>query len=133
MISKSLILTFLIFGTLSMQAQLFLVPKATEPVEIDGRISLGEWEDAISNSSISNLVNGTVDGVEDLSGSVSFKWDAENLYFLFQITDDARSLDSTDGDREVLNTFDDDSIEIYLDINNTKTGNLDFFFGRYQV
>ena len=119
-------------GPLTLQAQLFLVPKAIEPVQVDGQISAGEWEDAITNSKIENLVNGTVDGIEDLSASVSVKWDETNLYFLFQLTDDVRSLDSTDGDPEVLNTFDDDSIEIYLDINNTKTGSLDQFNKRYQ-
>ena len=108
------------------------MPKAKGPVEVNGQISVGEWDDAITNSKISNLVNGTVDGVEDLSASVSFKWDEDNLYFLFQITDDSRSLDSTDGDHLVLNTFDDDSIEIYLDINNTKTGFLDRSAKRYQ-
>ena len=127
-------LTIILFCccSISLNAQLLIVPKAKEPVQVDGQISGGEWEDAITNSMISNLVNGTVDGVEDLSASVSFKWDEDNLYFLFQITDDSRSLDSTDGDPFVLNTFDDDSIEIYFDINNTKTGGLDRSSKRYQ-
>lgn len=122
----------LIFGSIPLSAQLLLVPRASEPVQIDGIISPEEWEDAISNSRISNLVNGEVDGVEDLSASVSFKWNEVNLYFLFQLTDDVRSLDSTDGDIKVLNTFDDDSIEIYLDLFNTKTGGLNKQAGRYQ-
>jgi hypothetical protein len=115
-----------------LKAQLLLVPEATQTVIIDGVIETGEWEDAISNSAIDNVVNGTIDGSEDLVGSVSFKWDATNLYFLFQITDDARAQDSTDGNPLVINTFDDDSIEVYLDINNTKTGNLNRQAGRYQ-
>lgn len=117
---------------ISLNAQLLLVPEATESVTINGLIDPGEWDDAISNSSINNIVNGTIDGPEDLVGSVSFKWDSTNLYFLFQITDDARSLDSTDGSTLVLNTFDDDSIEVYLDINNTKNGSLNEEAGRYQ-
>ena len=117
---------------LSLNAQLLLVPEATESVTINGLIDPGEWDDAISDSSIDNLVNGTIDGSADLAGSVSFKWDSTNLYFLFQITDDVRSLDSTDGDTAILNTFDDDSIEVYLDINNSKAGDLNEEAGRYQ-
>lgn len=116
----------------SLNAQLLLVPEATEAVTINGLIDPGEWDDAISNSSIDNLVDGTIDGAEDLVGSVAFKWDSTNLYFLFQITDDIRSLDSTDGNPLIINTFDDDSIEVYLDINNTKTGDLNEEAGRYQ-
>lgn len=139
-ISKSLTslknLTIILFCccSISLNAQLFVVPKAKEPVEVDAQISVGEWEDAITNSKISNVIDehGTIDGVEDLSGSVSFKWDETYLYFLFQITDDVRSLDSTDGNPLQLNTWEDDSIEIYLDINNTKTGGLDRSAKRYQ-
>ena len=125
----------LCLSSFPLSAQLIVVPKAKEPVQIDGQISAGEWQDAITNSEISNQpirVGESVDGIEDLSGSVSFKWDETYLYFLFQITDDVRSLDSTDGNPQQLNTWQDDSIEIYLDINNTKTGGLDGSSKRYQ-
>lgn len=129
---KILLILFICISSLSLHAQLFVVPKATEPVQIDGQVSAGEWQDAITNSKIANLVDGEVNGIEDLSASLSVKWDEANLYFLFQITDDMRSLDSSDGDRTKLNTFDDDSIELYLDMNNTKTGGLDPSNKRYQ-
>ena len=126
-----LILFLLLFG-ISVPAQLLLVPEATNVVEIDGIIAPDEWDDAISDSSINNLANGVVDGDEDLLGKVAFKWDVNNLYLLFQITDDARSLDSSDGNEFDINTFNDDSIEVYLDIFNTKEGGLDASQGKYQ-
>ena len=112
--------------------QLILVPKAINPVIIDGVIEDEEWADAISDTSISNLILGTSDGLSDISGNVSLKWDEQNLYVLFQITDDAQFVDTTDGDPAQLNTFDDDSVEVFLDINNTNSGDLNQNAGRYQ-
>jgi hypothetical protein len=129
---KLIILPILMLFGYTLQGQFLLVPEATEPVTIDGIISPGEWDDALSDSSIDNLSDGMVDNSDDLSGSVAFKWDSTHLYLLFQIRDDLRFLDSTDGKSLITNTFKDDSIEVYLDINNTKSGNLDESEGRYQ-
>lgn len=51
----------------------------------------------------------------DISGSVKLLWDETNIYFLASITDDTRINDSQ-------NTYEDDNVELYFDINNAKSG-----------
>ncbi|MCZ6673269.1 MAG: hypothetical protein O7C75_10060, partial [Verrucomicrobia bacterium] len=99
---------------------------------IDGIITGSEWSDASVAQSILNFSVGTDPGASDISGSVSLKWDSTNLYVLFQVTDDARSLDSSDNDPTDLNSFEDDTVEVYLDMNHTGTGALSTALKRYQ-
>ena len=110
-------------------------------VTFDGSIGGTEWNDATAASSIvlGNLgaVTGTgfsapTDGA-DLSGTVRLKWDSSNLYALFQITDDIRGEDSADGNGIALdlNSFNDDSVELYFSDTYPDSGNLDGS-NRYQ-
>jgi fibronectin type 3 domain-containing protein len=57
---------------------------------------------------------GTVSSAADLSGTWRAQWDATHLYVLFEIADDTKKNDSAD-------PWFDDSVEVYLDIGNTKT------------
>ncbi len=73
---------------------------------IDG-VADAVYEDAITYN-ISNLVTGTVSSSSDLSATYKALWDTNYLYFLIEVSDEAASNDSAD-------TWNDDSIEIYLD------------------
>lgn len=57
---------------------------------------------------------GTVDGPEDLSGSVRVMYDADGIYALYHIIDDVIVDDSE-------NTWEDDSVELYIDGGNEKS------------
>lgn len=71
-----------------------------------------------NNSSVleieaTNVIVGTVSNKEDLSGKAKFLWDNTNLYVFTTIIDNVKVNDSP-------NAYDDDAVEIYLDINNDK-------------
>ncbi len=111
------------------------VYQLTNTVTTDGTITGTEWDDATSASSIVLGNLGPVTGVgfsapdnsADLSGTVRLKWDSSNLYALFQITDDVRGEDSADGNGIApnLNTFNDDSVELFFEDTYPGAGNLD--------
>lgn len=117
-------LTCILLGPI-LEAQLILVPEATIPVLVDGAIAENEWVDAISNTAISNLVIANPEGTEySQNASVSLKWNGEFLYLLFQVEDSELWVDSADGTTEGIDTYQDDSIEIYIDVNNSNEGGL---------
>lgn len=91
----------------------FKIYKTSTPITIDGTID-AIWNNAsIPTASTTKLVNGTVSNAADLSGSFKALWDDTYLYILADITDDITMNEST-------NSYDDDAVEIYLDINNNK-------------
>ncbi|WP_116106217.1 sugar-binding protein [Lewinella sp. IMCC34191] len=55
---------------------------------------------------------------DDLSGTVRLLWDDDNMYFLAEIIDDELVNDSD-------NTYEDDNIELYFDVDNAKAGSYD--------
>mgnify|MGYP003855593465 CR=1 FL=1 len=72
------------------------------------------WQDAnISAISATKVIVGTVSGASDLSGNVKLVWDNTNIYFYAVVTDDSKRNDSP-------NSYEDDAIELYFDINNDK-------------
>ncbi len=87
--------------------------KAATPVNIDG-IPEAVWENAsIIPARMTKLIVGEVANNADLSGEFKALWDDAYLYVLADITDDVKINDSR-------NVYDDDGIEIYVDINNDK-------------
>lgn len=110
-----------------------LVPQLTESVTIDGTIGASEWSDAsVVNAFSSTPVSGASGGASDISGNFQLKWDPSNLYLLYQITDDARQIDSSNNDPGNLNSFDDDSVELFFDVNNLGGGSLSLANQNYQ-
>jgi hypothetical protein len=91
---------------------------------IDGSVGGSEWTNASVALQINNFQVGSDPGTSDISGTVRLAWDATNLYALFQITDDSRGEDSADGLPTVLNSFDDDSVELNFANTWPGTGNL---------
>ncbi len=79
---------------------------------IDG-LADSSWNAAPSRT-INNIVVGAVTDANDLSGSFRTLWDADNLYVLVQVKDEAQQNDSGS------QTWNDDSVEIYIDANNDK-------------
>jgi GH35 family endo-1,4-beta-xylanase len=79
---------------------------------IDGTID-GLWNN-IQSVSIAKNNTGTISSASDLSGNWKAVWDAANLYVLVQVTDDIKR---NDGGTDVYN---DDGVEIYMDMGNTK-------------
>ena len=87
------------------------IGSASTPPVIDGQID-AVWADA-SATGITRVVGGTVSNAADLSATWRVLWDATNLYWLAQVADEAYRNDSA-------NVWDDDSVELYLDMNNSK-------------
>jgi endo-1,4-beta-D-glucanase Y len=85
----------------------------TAPV-IDGTVEAA-WNN-FTAANIANTNSGTVSSSADLSGTWKATWDNTNLYVLVNVTDDVKKNDSPS-----TNVYDDDGIEIYIDMGNTKT------------
>ncbi len=119
---SSTLISIPLFGQIS-------VPQLTNAVTIDGTIGAGEWSDASAVNSFGNTVSGSPSGI---SGNFQLKWDSTNLYALFQITDDLRNSDSGDGSPLTLNTFNDDSVELFFDVNNSNAESLNTIDQNYQ-
>ena len=87
--------------------------KTPIPIVIDG-----DEEEVWSNSLIPsvealNVIVESVSNPADLSGSAKFLWDNTYLYVFATIMDDSKQNDSQ-------NSYEDDAVEIYIDINNDK-------------
>jgi len=83
-----------------------IVQTDTAP-SIDGNVEPA-WSFA-NRQTIRNVVVGSVANDNDLSGTFRTLWDAENLYLQVQVIDDAQRNDSG------TQTWNDDSVEIYID------------------
>ncbi len=105
----------------------FKIFKTATPITIDGSID-AEWTNAnVLPVSASKLLSGTVTNAADLSGTIKALWDNSYLYVLSEISDDALKNDSQ-------NSYDDDGVEVYVDVNNDKatsygTNDRQFTFG----
>ena len=85
---------------------------ANAPI-IDGIID-GIWNNAsIPISNVSKIIAGTLSGASDLSGNFKTLWDNNYLYVLGDISDDVKKNDSPEA-------YNDDAVEVYMDINNDK-------------
>lgn len=84
---------------------------AQYPPTVDG-VKDGAWQLA-SSITAGKIIRGQVGGSADLSAQWSAAWDAQNLYVWVDVKDDHKRSDSA-------NLWDDDSVEIYLDTNNSR-------------
>lgn len=87
------------------------VASTSVPPVIDGQID-SSWSRG-TLSPIGKVLRGGPVTSADLSGSWRAVWDAEYLYLLVEVSDEAASADSS-------NVWDDDSIELYLDGDNAR-------------
>lgn len=92
---------------------IYKIFKVNTAPAIDGTID-AVWDNpSIVPATLGNVTVGAVSNASDLSATFKAVWDNTYLYVLGQITDDTKSNDSP-------NVYDDDAIEVYLDINNDK-------------
>ncbi len=99
-------------------------PAVTSPIKIDGFPEAlwdkAEWHD------IDHLIQGKVDNPDDLSAKFKVLWDYENLYLLVRVYDDAKVRDSN------RDYYQDDDLEVYLDLDNSKHDYYDADDFRYR-
>ena len=68
-------------------------------------------------STLNNVLSGTVSSSTYLSANWKATWDANNLYVLVAVTDDVL----VNNNQPLATIYNDDGIEIYIDMGNTKT------------
>ncbi len=88
------------------------IPGTDQAPVIDG-FAESIW-DSVPDYTIDQVVIGSIGSASDLSGSWKAMWDQQNLYYLVDVTDDARINDSGS------NWWDDDVVELYIDADNSK-------------
>lgn len=91
----------------------FAINKTANPIVIDGTIDALWTNSSVLPISATKLLSGTVTNAADLSGSCKALWDNSYLYILAEISDEVLNNDSQ-------NIYDDDAVEIYVDIQNDK-------------
>ena len=89
--------------------------QVVDPATIDGVID-SAWDGAAWNT-LNNTI-GTIDDANDLSAQWKSTWDSENLYILVDVTDDSLRNNSAQASM-------DDSVEIYIDADNSKGTSFD--------
>jgi len=94
-------------------ASTYKIYKTGTAIIIDGTAD-AVWNDAsVIPVNATKLLSGAVTNAADLSGSLKALWDNTNLYIYADVNDETLVNEST-------NAYDDDGIELYVDINNDK-------------
>ena len=114
----SFVLVLSVVGVVS--AQDVVIPSPGTMPKIDGNIDevwFYSTEQAIDTSQVGAAPSSPADG----SGTWRALWNWENLYVLVEVNDDALTADSGGG----TNKWNDDSVEIYVDGDNSKASSTD--------
>jgi len=114
----SFVLVLSVVGVVS--AQDVVIPSPGTMPKIDGNIDevwFYSTEQAIDTSQVGAAPSSPADG----SGTWRALWNWENLYVLVEVNDDSLTADSGGG----TNKWNDDSVEIYVDGDNTKASSTD--------
>jgi hypothetical protein len=91
-------------------------PSQIQPVVVDGVISQGEWNRAdamVVEKQLNPVADTNIADENDYSLYFKMLWSDTALYLLIDVTDDTIFLGSA-------NVYEDDNIEIYFDMNNSK-------------
>jgi hypothetical protein len=91
----------------------FKIFKITDPIVIDGTLEAVWTNGNVKSLNAAKLLSGAVSNTTDLSGYAKMLWDDNYVYVLAVVTDDAKYNDSQ-------NSYDDDAVEFYFDVNNDK-------------
>jgi hypothetical protein len=100
----------------------YMIFKTPIPIVIDGTIDEAWNNPSVLQAKCTKTLVGTISNSADLSGYFKALWDNTYLYILADVDDNALVKDSD-------NIYDDDAVEVYIDINNDKAstyGNNDF-------
>ena len=84
----------------------------TKPITIDG-LQDAVWS-KIQWHSIDHLIQGSITNAADFSGKFKVAWDYQNFYLLVRIYDDVKIRDSNHA------FYQDDDLEVYFDLDNSK-------------
>ena len=87
--------------------------KTFQPIIIDGLVDEVWNHTAVMPIIAEKPLVGTLFSSDDLSGTAKFLWDNDYLYLLANVIDDVKINDSQ-------NTYEDDNVEFYFDIDNDK-------------
>lgn len=108
-------------------ASSYKIYRTDSPITIDG-VAEEVWNNmSVSDAAATKVLSGTISNANDLSGSFKALWDNTYLYILADINDQTLTNDSP-------NSYDDDAVEVYLDVNNDKataygTNDVQYTFG----
>ena len=115
------------YGNLVLGAQSYSAPKVTTAPTQDGRINAGEYGDAaeirVNAQAGVVYIPGADDDLPltDLDYKVYVVHDTNAVYLAFDVTDDTISSDTAGTVQGPgLSTWDDDSVEIFFDLDNSK-------------
>jgi endo-1,4-beta-xylanase len=97
------------------------IPRATTAPAVDGQIEAA-WQDATTVPT-DVLVEGSAEGA---TAAVRLLWDEQRLYVLAEVTDPQRNADNS-------NPWEQDSIEVFVDPGNTKSGAFKPEDGQYRI
>ncbi len=115
---------YLIKPSLSL-AQTFSIERTATPILVDGDIDQ-QWS-YFKFENIQNISSGTISSSNDLSSSFKVIADDENLYFLLQVRDDVFH---SDNESDIWN---DDGLEIFLDVDNDKNATYGINDFQFQI
>ena len=93
-----------------------VVARADTPPVIDGKAE-NLWSKS-QKTELNNKLYSAISSDEDLSADYMAMWDKDNLYVFVNVIDDSMKNDSDEH-------YQDDSIEIFIDADNSKTGEYD--------
>lgn len=96
----------------------YKIYKVTAPITIDGELEAVWGNGNVLPMNATKVIQGTVTNASDLSGYGKMLWDNNYLYLLAVVTDQTKNNDSQ-------NSYDDDQVEFYLDMNNAKAATYD--------
>jgi len=115
-----LFFVFMLSFVSGLPAQDVVIPSPGAMPKLDGRIDevwFFSTEQSIDTSQVGSAPSSPADG----SGTWRALWDWENLYVLVEVNDDSLTADSGGG----TNKWNDDSVEIYVEGDNTKASSPD--------
>ena len=100
------------------RAPVVTVINTVNPPVIDGNVD-EVWNTAgVLSFEATNVLVGMDLDQADLSGTAKMLWDNDYVYLLTEVTDDIRQNDSPE-------TYNDDNVEFYFDVNNSKSSPYD--------
>jgi len=105
----------------------YKIAKTSTPIIIDGIVD-NSWNNGTTLDIVpEKVVVGSVSGTNDIGCSIKALWDNTYLYVLANVTDQTLNNDSP-------NSYEDDAVEVYIDINNDKataygTNDVQYTFG----
>jgi len=115
-------------STSGVQAQDVVIPSSAVVPKLDGSID-EVWYFSTEQKIETSQVGAAPVSAADCSGTWRALWDSEALYVLVEVKDDTLTNDSGGG----TNKWNDDSVEVYVDGDNSKRGSVDENDHQYTI